>query len=78
MFLYMVFILFLGKHIVVVLTIITLLILFSHHTSSQCCKARRFDRVALAIFGLLENGWGNPVETSCFATLTAGVVRKKY
>ena len=47
-------------------------ILFSHHTSSQCCKARRFDRVAL------ENGWGNPVETSCLATLTAGVVRKKY
>ena len=27
---------------------------------------------------LLENGWGNPVETSCLATLTAGVVRKKY
>ena len=26
---------------------------------------------------LLENGWGNPVETSCLATLTAGVVRKK-
>ena len=23
---------------------------FSHHTSSQCCKARRFDRVAPAIF----------------------------
>ena len=28
-------------------------------------------------FKVLENGWGNPVETSCFATLTAGVVRKK-
>ena len=28
----------------------TFLILFSHHTSSQCCKARRFDRVAPAIF----------------------------
>ena len=28
----------------------SLLILFSHHTSSQCFKARRFDRVAPAIF----------------------------
>ena len=25
-------------------------IIFSHHTSSQCFKARRFDRVAPAIF----------------------------
>ena len=29
-------------------------------------------------FQVSENGWGNSVETSCFATLTAGVVRKNY
>ena len=27
---------------------------------------------------LLENGWGNPAETSCFAKLSAGVVRQIY
>ena len=26
---------------------------------------------------ILENGWGNPAETSCFAKLTAGVMRKR-
>ena len=35
---------------------------FSQNTSSQFCKARRFDRVAPAIFKILENGWGSPVE----------------
>ena len=61
----------------------SLLIPFPHHTSSQFCKARRFGRVAPAIFifqvsCLLENGWGNQTETSCFAKLTAGVMRKRY
>ena len=32
----------------------------------NCCRAC-----------LLENGWGNPAETSCFAKLTAGVMRKR-
>ena len=26
---------------------------------------------------ILENGWGNPAETSCFGKVTAGVMRKK-
>ena len=42
-------------------------------------STRRFKKVGIFFFCcLLENGWGNPVETSCLATLTAGVVRKKY
>ena len=35
----------------------SLLIPFSHHTSSQFCKARRFGRVAQP-FSSIENGWG--------------------
>ena len=50
-----------------------------HLPDSSRKRTSRFKKVGIFFFCcLLENGWGNPVETSCFATLTAGVVRKKY
>ena len=44
------------------------IILFSHHTSSQCCKARRFDRVAPAILKWLGQPGRNvvPCNTDCW------------
>ena len=50
-----------------------------HLPDSSRKRTSRFKKVGIFFFCcLLENGWGNPVETSCFATLTAGLVRKKY
>ena len=50
-----------------------------HLPDSSRKSTRRFKYVGIFFFCcLLENGWGNPVETPCLATLTAGVVRKKY
>ena len=50
-----------------------------HLPDSSRMSTSRFKKVGIFFFCcLLENGWGNPVETSCFETLTAGVVRKKY
>ena len=50
-----------------------------HLSDSSRKSTSRFKKVGIFFFCcLLENGWGNPVETSCLATLTAGVVRKKY
>ena len=50
-----------------------------HLPDSSRKSTGRFKKVSIFFFCcLLENGWGNPVETSCFATLTAGVMRKKY
>ena len=51
-----------------------------HLPDSSRKSTSRFKKVGIFFFCcLLENGWpwGNPVETSCLATLTAGVVRKK-
>ena len=42
------------------------------YVSNEACLAPFF------FCCLLENGWGNPAETSCFAKLTAGVMRKRY
>ena len=51
-------------------TFLILLVLFRELSSTS-----RFKKVGIFFFCcLLENGWGNPVETSCFATLTAGVL----
>ena len=48
-------------------------------TGSSRMSTSRFKKVGIFFFCcLLENGWGNPVETSCFETLTAGVVGKEY
>ena len=54
----------------------------THHTFQIVLErvdpTSRFKKVGIFFFCcLLENGWGNPVETSCLATLTAIVVRKK-
>ena len=50
-----------------------------HLPDSSRRSTSRFKKVGIFFFCcLLENGWGNPVETSCLETLTAGVVRKKY
>ena len=49
-----------------------------HLPDSSRKSTSRFKKVGIFFFCcLLENGWGNPVEMSCLATLTAGVVRKK-
>ena len=50
-----------------------------HLPDSSRKSTSRFQKVGIFFFCcVLENGRGNPVETSCFATLTAGVGRKKY
>ena len=48
-----------------------------HLPDSSRKNTSRFKKVGIFFFCcLFENGWGNPVETSCLETLTAGVVRK--
>ena len=50
-----------------------------HLPDSSRKSTSRFKKVGIFFFGcLLENGWGNPVETSCFEKLTACVMRKKH
>ena len=50
-----------------------------HLPDSSRMSTGRFKKVGIFFFScLLENGWGNPVETSCFETLTAGVVGREY
>ena len=50
-----------------------------HLPDSSRKSTSRFKKVGIFFFCcLLENGWGNPAETSCFAKLSAGVVRQIY
>ena len=48
-----------------------------HLPDSSRKSTSRFKKVGISFFCcLLENGWGNPAETSCFEKQTAGVRKK--
>ena len=50
---------------------------FSSHQESVFCKHDVLAGLPDHFQVELENGWGNPAETSCFAKMTAGVTRKR-